>query len=285
MINIEHLQVVECICVEGSFQKASEKLHKVRSAISYSVKQVEGHYGITIFDRSSYRVQLTAQGKLLLVNIRRLLKQANEFESSVQQLKGEIEPELKLGVSSLFPIAKITDLLLQLKHEFPQTTIHLEIEVASGERMLLEQQVDIAIYGTPQCSTNIDYLLIDTLPVPAVIAKSMLAADNSLLSELDLSAYPQIIVKSSDGQSRDSYILEDTVKWYVTDLSSKKALISAGLGWGRLPLHMIEGQIASQELVHLEQSGPLNLPIYVAKLKHKVLGPVAQRIWHYFNEL
>ena len=64
MINLEHLQVIETICREGSFQKASEKLFKARSAVSYSVKQVESHYDIQIFNRATYRPELTPEGSV-----------------------------------------------------------------------------------------------------------------------------------------------------------------------------------------------------------------------------
>ncbi len=283
MTNLEHLQVIDAICTEGSFQAASEKLHKVRSAVSYSVKQVEAHYGMQLFNRETYRPELTAEGKILIVQIRRLLKQACEFESFVNEMKGENETEVKLGVSSIFPIEKITGLLIELKKEFPQTTIHLEMEVASGDRLLLEEKVDIGIYGTPNRNKSIDHKLIDTLNIPLVISKDLPLENANLATEADLAAYPQIIIKSSDRQSPDSNIVDDAPKWYVTDQHTKKTLITSGLGWGRLPRHLIENEIQNQRLICLDTQGDLNLPMYIAKLKNKALGPVVQRIWNHFH--
>jgi len=282
MVNLEHLHVINTICAEGSFQKASEKLHKVRSAISYSVKQVEAYYDIQIFNRETYRPELTEDGKLLIVKIRQLLQQASEFETFVNQMKGENETELRLGVGSLFPIEKITGLLIELKAEFPRTTIHLEVEVASGERKLLDEKVDIAIYGVPSRSKTVDYKLIDTINIPLVISTKLLHSHDGNVSEDDLAAYPQVVVKSSDRQSPDSNIVDDALKWYVTDLTTKKALITAGLGWGRVPYHMVEKEINNKELICLDTQGELNLPIYITKLKNKALGPVALKIWNYF---
>lgn len=282
MTNLEHLLVIDTICSEGSFQKASEKLHKVRSAISYSVKQVESHYSIQIFDRTAYRPTLTDDGRILLGKIRLLLKQANEFETFVKEMQGENETELFLGVSSMFPIDRISSLLIELKHTFPLTTIHLEIEIATGERMLLDKRVDIGILGSPQRQSDIDYQLLDKLSVPLVIASS-LGLNDLDISEQELASYPQIIVKSSDRQSPDTHILNEALKWYVTDLNSKKALIKAGLGWGRVPLHMVSSELESGELVKLDTQGELTLPVYVAKLKNRALGPVAKYIWQHFS--
>lgn len=282
MINLEHLQVIDTICTEGSFQKASEKLHKVRSAVSYSVKQAEEHYGILLFNRKTYRPELTADGKVLIVQIRRLLKQACEFETFVNEMKGDNETELRLGVSSLFPIDRISDLLVDLKNEFPGTTIHLEIEVASGERMLLDEKVDLGIFGSPSRNNAIDYKLIDTLDIPLVISKKLPLKNIRNATEADLAAYPQVIVKSSDRQSPDTYIVDDALKWYVTDLHAKKALINSGLGWGRIPRHMIENELKNKEIISLDTQEELKLPIYISKLKNKALGPVALRVWNHF---
>jgi len=283
MVNLEHLQVIDTICAEGSFQKASEKLHKVRSAVSYSVKQVESYYDIQIFNRETYRPELTTEGRLLIVQIRHLLKQASEFEAYINEIKGEIEAELRLGVSSNFPLDKLTQLLIELKQEFPKTTIHLEIEVASGERMLLDGKVDIAIYGTPSKNKAIDYKLIDTMNVPLVISKALPLMDTNRVSEAELSAYPQVIVKSTDSQAPDTGILDEALKWYVTDLHTKKTLITQGLGWGRLPQHLVEKEIENNELISLDTLGKFELPIYITKLKNKALGPVALKIWNYFQ--
>ena len=283
MTNLEHLHVINTICTEGSFQKASEKLHKVRSAVSYSVKQVEAHYGIQIFNREAYRPELTAEGKLLLIQIRRLLNQANQFESFVKEMKGENETELSLGVSSAFPINRITDLLADLKQAFPSTTIHLNVEVASGERMLLNEEVDIGIHGSLSQHKEVDYKLIDTLNVPLVISKDLPLSKSDNITESVLATLPQVVLKSTDRKSPGKDVIEEAAKWYVTDQHSKKVLISKGLGWGRLPKHIVQKEIDSGELIVLDTLGELNLPMYITKLKNKALGPVAQKIWHYFS--
>lgn len=283
MVNLEHLRVINIICAEGSFQKAAEKLHKVRSAVSYTVKQVEAHYEIEIFNRKTYRPELTADGKILIVKIRQLLKQAQEFEKFVHEMKGVNETELCLGVSSIFPLDKITDLLNELKKQFPSTTIHLNIEVASGERLLLEEKVDIAIFGSFNHHSDIDYSLIETLDVPLLISKQFPIKDPDNVTETDLAAFPQVILKSTDRQSPDSGIIDDALKWYVTDQHTKKTLICKGLGWGRLPYHLVEKEIKNKELICLSSQGELNLPMYITKLKSKPLGPVALKIWQYFS--
>jgi len=280
MIALEHLQAIDIIDIEGGFKKASEKLNKARSAISYSVKLVEDYYQIEIFNREAYRPQLTSDGKILLVKIRRLLREANSLDIFANQLKGETELELRLGVSAIFPIEKITGLLKELKEEFPLTTIHLNIEVGSGERLLKDDLVDIGIYGAPQKGPLIDYKNIDKIKLPLWISKELPVENVKNVTDSDLAKYPQIIVKSSYLSSPDFAYMDEAVKWFVTDQKTKRVLIENGLGWGRIALHEVEKK---SNLIRLKRKDEFELPICVAKLKNKALGPVAQKIWNYFS--
>lgn len=279
MTNLDHLNVVATICDLGSFQLASEKLSKARSAVSYSVKQVEDFYQIQIFDRSGYRPTLTRDGKVLLTQIRHLLAQAQQFEEFVRDLKGEVETELRIGVSSNFPIPRLATLLRDLKQEFPTTTLHLEIETASGERQLMAEKVDIAIFGALNRSPFIDYRQLEQMEFPLVASPDLVGHEPDKVSKTDLGRHPQVVVKSSDEKASDIGLMIEAPKWFVTDMSTKKDLILAGLGWGRLPDHMVEQELARGSLLSLPTLGDLLLPICLTKRAGHTLGPVGRRIW------
>lgn len=279
MTNLDHLNVVATICDTGSFQLASEKLNKARSAVSYSVKQIEEFYQVQIFDRSTYRPTLTREGKALLSRIRHLLAQAQQFEDFVRDLKGEVETELRIGVSSNFPILRLAKLLLELKRDFPSTTLHLEIETASGERQLMAEKVDIAIFAAPSRSPFIDYREIGRMGFPLVASPDLFRTDPDLVSKADLGRHPQVVVKSSDEKAPDTGLLDEAPKWFVTDLSTKKELILTGLGWGRLPDHMVQTEVSRGTLASLPTLGDLELPICLTKRAGQHLGPVGRRIW------
>lgn len=283
MTNLDHLNVIRTICDTGSFQLASEKLNKARSAVSYSVKQIEEYYQIQIFDRSKYRPELTPDGQILLTRIRHLLRQAEEFDSFVRDLKGDVESEIKLGVSSIFPTALLTGLLSSLREQFPITTIHLEFEVASGERMLLSERVDLAIFAAPMRNALLDYKQINRLDVPLLISRDLLSSPPEDTTREDLSRHPQVVVKSSDEKSPDTGLLDGAQKWYVSELSAKKELICAGLGWGRVPRHLVQSEIDDGRLVVLPTLGDINLPICISKRADHSLGTVGAHVWNFFE--
>lgn len=282
MIAIEHLHVIQVIHQEGSFRKASERLFKARSAVSYSVKQVEEHYGIQIFNRDTYRPELTRDGQLLIHKIQHLLNQANEFDTFARQINSETEAELRIGVSAIFPMAKLTALMQQLNRSYPRTRIHLNIEVASGERMLKDDLVDIGIYGALEFDSDVIYQQVEHCSLPVFISDNFPLAGQPHISQQDLLQYPQVVVKSSYKTSPDTGIMKDGMQWYVSDHATKRTLIQAGLCWGRLPLHEAQAEIEQKKLTVLEQQETMEVPVFMARKKSYVPGPVAMMVWDFF---
>ncbi|WP_428658306.1 LysR family transcriptional regulator [Photobacterium swingsii] len=284
MIGLEHLHVVNVIHQEGSFRKASERLFKARSAVSYSVKQVEEYYQIEIFTRDTYRPELTRNGKILLQKIQHLLNEANEFDMFAKQMSSDVETELRLSFSAIFPMEKVTNLLAQLKQVYPATIIHLNIETASGERMLMDDLVDIGIYAGLELDPQVKYRCIEHCELPVFISHTFPLANQASVTLSDLLPYPQVVVKSSYKSGPDSGIAKDGLQWYVSDHNTKKSLIRSGLGWGRLAMHEAKKELQEKTLIQVENQAPMRVPVYVAKLRNKALGPVGEMVWNFFDE-
>ncbi|ONG55995.1 hypothetical protein BKE38_07490 [Pseudoroseomonas deserti] len=69
--------------------------------------------------------------------------------------------------------------------------------------------------------------------------------------------------------------------WRVNDMAAKQAALLAGLGWGRLPRHLAEPEIAAGRLVPLAVEAiesldwSIPLPLHVAYRKNDALGSAA----------
>src|SRR6202171_1100466 len=100
-LSLEALQVLDAIDRKGSFAAAAEDLHRVPSAITYSVRQLEDGLGIELFDRRGHRAVLTDAGRELLAEGRRLLRAAADLECRVQQVAKGWESELRIAVDAI----------------------------------------------------------------------------------------------------------------------------------------------------------------------------------------
>src|ERR671930_119368 len=97
-LSLDALAVLDAIDRRGSFAAAAEELHRVPSALSYTVQKLEEDLDLVVFDRSGHRAQLTEAGRALLEEGRRLLDQARGVEARVKKIASGWEPELILAV-------------------------------------------------------------------------------------------------------------------------------------------------------------------------------------------
>ena len=107
-VDLESLRVLTAVVKEGSFAKAAEVLNKTQSAVSYQVQKLEQRLGTAVFDRSSYRAELTPVGERILAEGQRLLDQAQYLSTLVEQFSESVMLFHMLFTSTLMIMDTIT---------------------------------------------------------------------------------------------------------------------------------------------------------------------------------
>src|SRR5262249_22766997 len=72
------------VAERGSFTRAAAELHVAQQAVSQQVRALEQSLGVTLLERSSRHVTLTAEGAVFLVECRRVLAAADRAARRVQ---------------------------------------------------------------------------------------------------------------------------------------------------------------------------------------------------------
>jgi DNA-binding transcriptional LysR family regulator len=140
------LQVLDAIDRKGSFAGAADELHRVPSAITYSVRQLEEGLGVELFDRRGHRAVLTAAGKALLSEGRKLLEAAADLECRVQQVAKGWESELRIAVDTLVGVHKLYGIVDEFYKETSGTRLRIATEVLGGTwDALASARADLAI--------------------------------------------------------------------------------------------------------------------------------------------
>src|SRR4029078_10505467 len=147
-ISLDALQVIDAIDRKGSFAAAAEDLHRVPSAVTYSVRQLEGALGVELFDRRGHRAVLTQAGQELLSQGRQLLRAAADLECRVQQVARGREAELRIAVATVMGVGRMLRLIGEFYEEKSGTRVRLLHEVLGGVwDALASPRGDLAIRG------------------------------------------------------------------------------------------------------------------------------------------
>src|SRR6476646_9807874 len=128
-LSLDGLLVLDAIARKGNFAAAAEELHRVPSAITYTVQKLEQDLGVTLFDRSGHRARLTAAGEELLKEGRHLLRAAVDIECRVQRVAKGWETELRIAYDDVIPASRLCPLVTEFYAQGGGTRLRLGTEV------------------------------------------------------------------------------------------------------------------------------------------------------------
>src|SRR5258708_39476912 len=103
-ITIHQLLCFDAVVTEGGFQAAAEKLLRSQPAVSSAVKNLETQLGLSLLDRSGYRVTLTEAGRSGHQRARVFLGGLRSLEDHAAQLAMGEESELRVVIRGVCPL-------------------------------------------------------------------------------------------------------------------------------------------------------------------------------------
>ncbi|MBS1983250.1 MAG: LysR family transcriptional regulator [Bdellovibrionales bacterium] len=143
--NFERLKVFHIVYLSRSIQKAADVLNLTRSAVSQSLKSLEGELGSTLFIRDSKKFQATSQADDLF---RAIDPFVSELHSTLRQMEsGKKMPvgHLKVGAPMDFGSGHLTRVIGKFRKVFPCITFELQLGVPIKQLdMLCRGELDMA---------------------------------------------------------------------------------------------------------------------------------------------
>jgi len=256
-ITLDALRVLDAIDRRGSFAAAAETLHRVPSAISYSVQKLEEELGVPLFDRSRRKAELTDAGRLVLEHGRRILLATDEMTALARQAGAGWEVELRICVDTILDPDALYPLLEEFQAIQPRTRVVLGEEVMGGAwEALHDNRCDLVIGAPGEAPVSgLSSRVFGAIePVFAVAAGHPLTHLPQPLSADALRDYPTVIVADSSRSlpGRSSGLLDGRSEIIVKTTAQKIDVQRKGLGVGYLPLHRIRQSLEDGSLTVLQ---------------------------------
>ncbi len=261
-LTLDALQVLDAIDRKGSFAAAAEELHRVPSAITYSVQQVEQALDVLVFDRRGHRAKLTEAGRELLDEGRHLLRAAADLECRVQQVAKGWEAELRIAVDTLIGLDKLFGVVAEFYEQDSGTRLRFLHEVLGGTwDALASGRADLAIGASGDAPAGAAYTAkpIGRVEMALVAAPfHPLAKVAGPVTEAELVRHRAVSIADSSRllPPRTVGLLSGQDLLTVATLEAKVAAHVAGLGVGWLPRWIAERERWAGRLVILEAEAP-----------------------------
>lgn len=178
------MRYVVAVAEERSFTRAAERCHVVQSALSHQIKALERELGVTLFARTSRRVDVTAAGDAFLADARVSLDAAERAVAGAAAATGEIRGTLTVGVIPTVTEIDIPVVLGSFHRAHPAVKIRLR---GGGSDTFMaaiaEGSVDVAVLGLPGVMSHkgVDAIVLARERLVAVVSADHALADRRRL--------------------------------------------------------------------------------------------------------
>ncbi|AKF04070.1 Transcriptional regulator, LysR family protein [Sandaracinus amylolyticus] len=262
--SIDGLRALDAIDRAGSFTAAARELGRATSAVSYAIAALERDLALRLFDRTGHKAELTVAGRRVLEAGRRVLERTAEIETLARTLRDEWEPTLGIVVDGLLPLPPLLGALRRFSREGLPTHVQLRVEHLAGVR----ERFRTSLPGSVRADFMIvlDFVGDERLvarPLAPVVLRLCAHRDHPLVAgrkrrarvdRAELAQHVEIVVEDSrrdapPGPGRLSLGSPHVVR--LSDFHSKRLALLAGVGFGWMPLHLVQQDLARKRLVPL----------------------------------
>lgn len=274
MDRIDAMQAFVRVAETGSFTKAAETLHMSKTSVTQLVQQLEARLRVKLLNRTTRRVNVTADGAAYYERVVRLLADIDDAETSLSGASASPRGKLRVDVPS--PLART--ILVPALPAFLARYPDIQLDMGVSDRMvdLIDENVDCVVRGGKLSDQSLMARKVGDLQLAAYAAPSYLqrAGAPSHPQELEDSHHRIVgFLWSRTGKpfpyamhrEGESVSVQGRYVFAVDDGNAYLAAGLAGLGVLWLPDYMSKAHLASGELVPLFQDWRFDpMPLYVA---------------------
>jgi DNA-binding transcriptional LysR family regulator len=259
-LTLDQLRTFIAAVDEGSFSAAGRRLRRAQSVVSQTLAALEAQLGLTLFDRRGRLPVLTEQGRALIAEARAAAGGVDQFKARAKSLAGGLEAELSVVVDVMFPIAVLTEAVGAFQARFPNTPLRLYVEALGAVlQPVLDERCAFGVMGSlPNAPAHMTMeRLLGARLVMVASPQHPLGAHGATIPIDSLSQHVQLVLTDRSALSAGREFGVFSAKaWRIADLGAKHAFLRAGLGWGSMPLDVVEADLEACRLVRLNIADP-----------------------------
>ena len=199
-LTLRHVRAFVEVAHQASFRRAAEKLFLSQPALTITINHLEELVGFSLFNRTTRRVNLSAEGEYFLPIAERLVA---DFDRAISDLKASAERrsgQVAIAVLPSLTIKLLPGLLARFKRDNPAIRVILRDDNARGvQRQVLNNESDFGISNIWSEDSDLECVPLTRDPVGLVCPPDHALCNTAgPLSWHDLAGFPFV------GMSRDT---------------------------------------------------------------------------------
>uniref|UniRef100_UPI0038CC19C6 LysR family transcriptional regulator n=1 Tax=Methylocaldum marinum TaxID=1432792 RepID=UPI0038CC19C6 len=186
MLELRHLQTLLALVETGTLSRAAARLYLTQSAISHQIKQLEEHYGISLFERKSRPLRLSPAGQRLHTLAETVTKLVGEAERDIARIAQGEAGQLRIAVEC----HTCFDWLMPAMDRFREHWPEIELDLVSGFHtdplaLLLENRAELVVVSEPRPRKGVAFHPLFGFEIVGLVSRQHAFASKAFLKPED----------------------------------------------------------------------------------------------------
>lgn len=243
-MEIRQLRYLVALAEERNFTRAAAREHIAQPALSQQIQKLEQEVGLSLVERTTRRVSITAAGDLLVARGRRILSELEAARDELQSLRGVQSGHLTIGAMHTMGPIDISLVLAVFHAHHPQVelTVREDFSDALAEQLGVDE-LDLAFLSVTERveshGLGLHQLISEELVVVLPAAHGLAGRSEISMAEL---RSEQFISHREGARLRELLAVAGRAAGFEPDVRLEsneshriRALVGRGLGVALLP--------------------------------------------------
>jgi len=200
-MTLHQFQIFAAIAKYGNLTRASQEVRTSQPAMSHQMKQLQGFYGVKLYLRTARGIELTDEGRALLLVVRPVLAQVERLRTIFSKpIQTEQAKLLKIAGTYAASVALLPALIARFRKTHPQIEIdHKVANLSEIERVILRGDAEVGLSASRPRSSQLAVEPFRTERPVFLVANNHWLARKKVISLQDLQTVPLVIPGTSNG--------------------------------------------------------------------------------------
>lgn len=243
-MELRHLRYFAAVADTCHFGQAAERLHIAQPALSYAIRQLEAELDVTLFNRTTRQVALTAAGEFLRAEVDRILVGIEAAERGVRRIAAGRSGLLRIGLTGTAAFSYLPRIARIVRSELPGVAMEIRADMLTPDQCegLRAGSLDLGVLRPPVAGADIALCTIGVESFVLAVPVDHRLAVEPVVAMADVRGEPFIVYSSTESAVNDAVMRSCRRAGFVPDRAHSApgtavllALVAAGLGVAILP--------------------------------------------------
>ncbi|SHJ29085.1 DNA-binding transcriptional regulator, LysR family [Dethiosulfatibacter aminovorans DSM 17477] len=286
-MTLKQLEYFLAVCKYENITKAAEKLHVSQPSITTSIKNLEDFLGVSLIDRSSKKITITEEGKLLKGRAKEILKLVDDAVEEVRDFGDRKKSIIRIGVPPMIGSFLFPGIFIEFSRKYPEIELKaVENGSLETKRLLEEGEIDAAFIILESYEETEVKPIVQTQVQFCVNIENKLAC-NDVISMDEIGREPVIMLKEGFYHNkvvRERYSqskIEPNIIYYSNQLDTIKSFVKRNIGSAFLIREIVEQE---DDIKAIPLKNPIEINIGLVWKRDRYVSAAARKFIEFLGE-